>query len=56
MLILHERCPGGGALPALRFVMLRDMVLELGMGIGMGVRGSRAYFRSDPINISLISC
>ena len=35
--------------PAMRFAMLRGMGLKLGMGIGDGPRGSRAYFRSDPI-------
>ena len=35
--------------PAMRFIMLRGMGLKLGMGIGDGPRGSRVYFRSDPI-------
>ena len=39
----------GCVCPAMRFVMLRDMGLKLGMGIGDGPRSSRAYFRSDPI-------
>ena len=33
---------------AMRFVVLRVIEPKLGMGVGDGPRGLRAYFRSDP--------
>ena len=35
--------------PAMRFAMLQETGLKLGIMIGDGPWGSRAYFRSDPI-------
>ena len=38
----------GGVFPAMNFDMLRGMGLKFGMGVGVGPRGSSAYFQSDP--------